>query len=119
MIPCQGYRIARVKKGNLCLEQDGKAPRMFLFCFLQARALPSGPMARYRLDSLSDFARRGYDVRILCLACGHRVDVNAVILMQRVHEKRISKRIDHLEFHLRCSVCGGKRTHVTPVESEF
>ncbi|MEM7687459.1 MAG: hypothetical protein AAF291_00425 [Pseudomonadota bacterium] len=76
-------------------------------------------MARYRLDSLSDFARRGYNVRILCLACGHRVDVNAVILIHHVHEKRLSKRIDQLEFHLRCSVCGGKRTHITPVASEF
>lgn len=76
-------------------------------------------MARYRLASLSDFARRGYDVRILCLGCEHRVDVSAVVLMQRVHEKRLSRRIEDLEFQLRCSVCGGKRTHITPVDCGF
>lgn len=75
-------------------------------------------MARYRLNTLSDLARRGYALRIQCLQCDHRVEVDPTILRIEVHRLRRSQKLEDLEHELRCSCCGARQSHLTPFERE-
>ncbi|MEM6494849.1 MAG: hypothetical protein AAF650_10770 [Pseudomonadota bacterium] len=74
-------------------------------------------MGRFRLDTLSDLARRGYRVRILCLECEHVAVADPAVLGLEVHRRRKSQRVADLEHDLRCSNCGAKRSHITALES--
>jgi len=77
-------------------------------------------MARHRLDSLSDYARQGFNARIVCHACEHVVEANAVLLAQEAHDRRISTDIGKLADRMRCSNCGAKgQAQITPVALNF
>jgi primosomal protein N' len=76
-------------------------------------------MVRHKLDSVSDFARQGYNLRIRCQACEHVVDASAMLMMQEIHRKRRSQQIASVERALNCSNCGERKAHVTPVPCEF
>ena len=72
-------------------------------------------MGRQRLDSISDFARRGYNLRFTCRACGHVIDANALEMMSDLHRRRLSLEIDAIEQRAKCSACGEKRARVSAV----
>lgn len=76
-------------------------------------------MGRFKLETLSDFSRHGYEVRIVCLECRHSSDRNPIILQQQVHQRGLSQRIDRLERALKCTRCGKKRTRISAIESQF
>jgi hypothetical protein len=71
-------------------------------------------MGRIKLDTISDFARQGYAVRVTC-ACGNVSDWNAVLLMGELHKRRRSLMIGVVERSLRCSSCGRRDGTITPV----
>lgn len=73
---------------------------------------------RFRLETLSDCARRGYQLRVLCLECEHVALADPATLMMELHRRKKSQRIDDLEYSLRCSNCGAKRSHITPTSEE-
>lgn len=76
-------------------------------------------MVRHKLDSVSDFARGGYLVRARCLDCKRTTDLNPALLMQQLHQRRRSQKIEDLERALRCQSCGHRGAHVTPVPNDF
>ena len=71
-------------------------------------------MVRHRLDSINEFARQGYAVRVTC-ECGNVSDWNAVLLMGELHQRRRSLAIEAVERSLKCSVCGKREATITPV----
>ena len=76
-------------------------------------------MARHKLDSVSDFARRGYNLRIRCPGCERVIDASAVEMLQELHRRRVSRQIEAMEHRMRCQTCGHRGAHISPVESEF
>ena len=66
-------------------------------------------MGRNKLDTITDFARHGYDARVTCEACGKVAHWNATELAMELHRRRKSTRIDAVEPLMRCSACGKKR----------
>lgn len=71
---------------------------------------------RFKLETLSDLSRRGYWLRIICQACEHTREIDPAILGLEVHKRGKSQKLDDLEYALRCSVCGGTRSHLLPFE---
>lgn len=76
-------------------------------------------MGRIKLKSVSDFARRGYDLRITCMACCNVTDASAVLMMQELARRGCSTRIDAMEARLKCSRCGERQASVQPCEVDF
>ena len=80
---------------------------MFRICSIES-------MERIRLDSINDFARQGYLVRVTCNACGNVSDRNPIELMRELHERRISLAIDTLEHRMKCAACGARQAIIRP-----
>jgi primosomal protein N' len=76
-------------------------------------------MGRIHLDTISDFSRRGYDLRITCTACGHVVDASAVMMQMGLHRRRAPQRIEDLEPRMKCKACGARAATISPAEAEF
>ena len=71
-------------------------------------------MGRTKLDSINEFARQGYAVRVTC-ECGNVSDWNAVLLMGELHRRRRSLSIEKVERSLKCSACGERKATISPV----
>ena len=54
-------------------------------------------MVRHKLDSVSDFSRQGYNLRIRCLGCERVIDANAIIVSLELGKRGASRNIDNLE----------------------
>ncbi len=76
-------------------------------------------MGRHRLDSVNDFARRGYNLRIICEGCGRTVEASAVLMMQELGNRRLSLSIEKIEERARCTVCRHRGAAITACESNF
>lgn len=63
-------------------------------------------MVRHRLDSVNQFARHGYNLKITCDNCGRVVEASSVLMMQELSERRMSLSIAKLEERMKCRVCG-------------
>ena len=73
-------------------------------------------MGSIRLDTVNDCARKGYNLRIRCLACGHVVDASAALMAMQLRRQVSLKAF---EDRVTCSRCGKRNGHVVPVEAEF
>jgi len=71
-------------------------------------------MGRSKLDTVSDFARQGYFVRVTCVKCGKVSDWNAIELMGELYRRRISMAVEQVEKRLRCSTCGARQARLQP-----
>jgi hypothetical protein len=76
-------------------------------------------MVRHKLDSVNDFARKGYNLRITCQGCGHVVDASATTMMQDLIRRRCSRSIYVLERRLKCGECGARKARITATTAEF
>ena len=76
-------------------------------------------MARHRLDSIHDLARRGYNARIACDGCGHVVDANAVLMMGEIGTARAKWSLERLERAMRCTSCGHRGAAIMACEINF
>ena len=76
-------------------------------------------MVRHRLDSISDCAGKGYDVRISCRRCDHVVEASALDLMREKSLAVVKMPFDKLERRARCKACGSRGAIVTPSEIKF
>ena len=76
-------------------------------------------MVRHRLDSVNDFARQGYNLRIRCRVCDHVVDASAIEMMGELHKRRLGFSIEKLEDNMKCRACGWRGATITPVEANF
>ncbi|KRA84053.1 hypothetical protein [Altererythrobacter sp. Root672] len=66
-------------------------------------------MVRHRLDSLSDFARKGYHLRVECQACKHVVIADPAVLSMEIRGK---KAIVAIERRMRCQACGERKARI-------
>lgn len=71
-------------------------------------------MSSKRLDSLGDYLRHRYRVRLECLSCNRVVIKSVVPLLEMCRERSISHRTVLLEKHLRCSNCGLQNVQIGP-----
>ena len=71
-------------------------------------------MVLHRLDSLSDFARKDYDVRIVCRGCGHAVIRDPAALLLAIAGAGGSQDTGELGARLRCSACGHRGAKILP-----
>ncbi|KRA81632.1 hypothetical protein [Altererythrobacter sp. Root672] len=67
-------------------------------------------MVRHRLDSLSDFARKGFHLRVECQSCKHVVIADPAVLSMEVRGK---KDITGIERRMRCGECGERKARIT------
>lgn len=73
-------------------------------------------MVRHRLDSISAFARQGHNLRIVCDACGHRVEAASRVMLIELGPSRAKMPIERLEEKLKCSACDHRGASVQPCE---
>lgn len=71
-------------------------------------------MGSIKTDSINQYARRRYQVRITCRACGHEQTRDPVQLMVLLHQHRISLRVEEVVRHLSCSQCRAKDARIEP-----
>jgi hypothetical protein len=76
-------------------------------------------MSRQRLETVSDLARAGYNLRITCVACGHVIDASAIEMMRDLHARRASLSIEVIERRAKCSNCGERRASIRAVIAEW
>jgi primosomal protein N' len=74
---------------------------------------------RQSLDSVNDFAKRGYNLRICCEGCGHTVEASAVLMLQELHARRASRSIARLEQMMKCRSCGHRGAAISACETNF
>lgn len=70
-------------------------------------------MGSIRLESLSDYAKRGYKVRLDC-ECGRVVVIDPLALLQIAHGKGIGHHLDKIGQRLKCSTCGKPPVRIGP-----
>lgn len=75
-----------------------------LFCFRSR-------MGHRRLTTLTDVARYGYWVKVIC-ACGHVARLEPLGLLKKATERHRSARLADLHKLLKCGECGGKTFEV-------
>jgi primosomal protein N' len=73
----------------------------------------------HSLDSVNDFARQGYNLRIRCDGCGHTIEASAVLMLQELHARRASRSIARLEERMKCQQCGHRGAAITACEINF
>ena len=76
-------------------------------------------MVRHKLDSVNEYARRGYNLRISCGGCGRVIEANAVEMMVQLNRRRASLSIASLEERAKCRECGHKGAVVSACEINF
>ncbi|RDS76989.1 hypothetical protein DL238_04785 [Alteriqipengyuania lutimaris] len=73
-------------------------------------------MVRHRLDSVNDFGRQGYWLRILCKNCGHVAERNPTPLLLELHARELNRSIESLEARAKCSDCGHRGATISACE---
>ena len=76
-------------------------------------------MVRHKLDSVSDFARQGYNLRLTCNGCGRVVEASAPLMMQELSRRHASQSIAKLEERAKCQECGHRGASITACEINF
>ena len=71
-------------------------------------------MGSKRLDSLGDFHRQGYRLRVDCLSCNRVAILAPLPLLQRCHAEGASHQLGAVKRRLRCSSCGGRKVRLGP-----
>lgn len=69
-------------------------------------------MVRHRPRTLSDLARHGYWLKLIC-SCGHTVRRDPLELQAVLAMRGASTKLDALQQSLRCQTCGGKTFEAT------
>ena len=71
-------------------------------------------MSSKRLDSIGDFSRHGYGLRVDCIRCGHFVVLNSHDVLQLCSARGWSKQTAAIEKRFRCSRCGACEIRIGP-----
>ncbi|WP_225206237.1 hypothetical protein [Novosphingobium huizhouense] len=71
-----------------------------------------------RLDTISDYARHGIDLRATCEQCGRAVVIASLALSLEMQRRNLPRDLDAVRRVLRCEGCGSKRPHLVPVMRE-
>jgi hypothetical protein len=65
-------------------------------------------MGSKRLDTIADYARHGYRLKVDCRDCGRAALLDARELTAQCSKRRWNRDIFSLSRRLRCSNCGGR-----------
>jgi hypothetical protein len=71
-------------------------------------------MTSKRLDSINDFTRHGYKLRVDCLACNRVVVLDPRPLVAMCSKRGWSRDIHAVKRRLRCSECGSQDVRCGP-----
>lgn len=71
-------------------------------------------MGSKRLESLSDYHRHGYRVRIDCMACRRVVILAPLPLLETCRKRGWKPSREVLERRLRCGDCGARKARLGP-----
>lgn len=74
------------------------------------------PMGSKRLDSISDYSRHGFNLRVVCQGCGRAVVLDSLALSMARSKAGKSRDMLAVERDLRCRVCGSRHVKCGPVE---
>jgi predicted Zn-ribbon and HTH transcriptional regulator len=66
-------------------------------------------MGRIRLDTISDFHKHGYDLAVMCRACGHKV----VLTPGQLMAVGILGSVEKIEKRLRCHKCKARAAAIS------
>ena len=72
-------------------------------------------MGSKRLDSISDFNRHGYDLRVTC-RCVHVGRIDSKALTAQCVARGVSRQMHAIERRLRCARCGACDVKCGPIE---
>jgi len=73
-------------------------------------------MGSKRLDSISDYRRHGFDLRVTCKGCGRVIVLDAHNLSMKMSDQHRSRNMVSIERRLKCSECGSRDVKCGPVE---
>lgn len=73
-------------------------------------------MGSKRLDSISDYSRHGFNLRVVCQGCGRAVVLDSLALSMARSKEGKSRDMLKVERDLRCRACGSRRVKCGPVE---
>jgi tRNA G26 N,N-dimethylase Trm1 len=71
-------------------------------------------MSSKRLDSIADYSRHGYALRVDCRRCRRVAVLDPLQIVLHCQQRGWSKQMAALEGRLRCSRCGSKDTRLGP-----
>ena len=71
-------------------------------------------MSSKRLDTISDYARLGYAMKVECRDCGHSAKLDARAISDQAHKRNLSRGIAAIEQRLRCQKCGKRNVRCGP-----
>ena len=76
-------------------------------------------MGSRRLDTIADYNRHGYRLRVDCLACKRTVILEPLPILTRCHVKKWSYRIEAIAERMVCAECGSKRVRLGPAFGDW
>lgn len=71
-------------------------------------------MGSTRLEQISDFARKGYRLRVKCRECGHRELLDPVPIAMQCHARGWRRDLDSIGARMRCKTCGHRGAECGP-----
>lgn len=73
-------------------------------------------MGSKRLDSISDYSRHGFNLRVVCQGCGRTTVLDSLALSMSRAKANKSRDMGAIEREQRCRNCGSRRVKCGPVE---
>lgn len=117
MLARNGNRIRRPARG-LISQSGSKNGRTHLFhfrsCVTQGNATRTAGMSSKRLDSLGDYLRHHYRLRLECHACRRVVIQDPLYILNLCQKRGWGHQIHHVERRLRCGECGSRDVRLGP-----
>jgi len=71
-------------------------------------------MSSKRLDTIADFARHGYRLRVDCLSCKRVAIIEPRQIVELCSKRGWSRDMRAVERRLRCSACGSREVRCGP-----
>jgi len=71
-------------------------------------------MSSKRLDTISDYARHGYTLRVECRSCQRVAIIHPMEISLLCQRRNWSRQIAFVERRLRCSKCGSRDVRAGP-----
>lgn len=71
-------------------------------------------MSSKRLDSLGDYLRHRYKVRVDCLGCRKVVILQPIVLLEQCRRRGWSHQMHEVAGRLKCGSCGSREVRIGP-----
>ena len=75
-------------------------------------------MGSKRLDSLGDYMRHRYRLRVDCLGCKKVAILQPITLLETCRQRGWGHQMGEVEQRLRCGSCGSRKVRVGPAFGE-